>query len=146
MRHGLLALICWLCCVVAHSEMLNVEQSRLFRAWFVRIHKTAPPGAKSTLVSAGLCGLVRFAANGTLKVHDSKWLKSNGLSSQYLPPEMTLTPEQRQLAQTGIRGAGKSAYVTAINLIQYNSQFIGQDINEALPGDMIFFIRAMPST
>ncbi|HIB2736448.1 TPA: DUF1175 domain-containing protein, partial [Escherichia coli] len=23
MRHGLLALICWLCCVVAHSEMLN---------------------------------------------------------------------------------------------------------------------------
>ncbi len=37
MRHGLLALICWLCCVVAHSEMLNVEQSGLFRAWFVRI-------------------------------------------------------------------------------------------------------------
>ncbi|MED9756959.1 DUF1175 domain-containing protein, partial [Escherichia coli] len=33
MRHGLLALICWLCCVVAHSEMLNVEQSGLFRAW-----------------------------------------------------------------------------------------------------------------
>ncbi|MGS3052286.1 DUF1175 family protein, partial [Escherichia coli] len=30
-------------------------------------------------------------------------------------------------------------YVTAINLIQYNSQFIGQDINQALPGDMIFF-------
>lgn len=37
-------------------------------------------------------------------------------------------------------------YVTAINLIQYNSQFIGQDINQALPGDMIFSIRAMPST
>lgn len=37
MRHGLLALICWLCCVVVHSEMLNVEQSGLFRAWFVRI-------------------------------------------------------------------------------------------------------------
>ncbi len=29
--------------------------------------------------------------------------------------------------------------MTAINLIQYNSQFIGQDINQALPGDMIFF-------
>lgn len=37
MRHGLLVLICWLYCVVAHSEMLNVEQSGLFRAWFVRI-------------------------------------------------------------------------------------------------------------
>ena len=120
MRHGLLALICWLCCVVAHSEMLNVEQSGLFRAWFVRI-------AQEQL-------------RQTLKVHDSKWLKSNGLSSQYLPPEMTLTPEQRQLAQNWNQGNGKTGpYVTAINLIQYNSQFIGQDINQALPGDMIFF-------
>lgn len=83
---------------------------------------------------------MRFAANETLKVHDSKWLKSNGLSSQYLPPEMTLTPEQRQLAQNWNQGNGKTGpYVTAINLIQYNSQFIGQDINQALPGDMIFF-------
>lgn len=57
MRHGLLALICWLCCVVAHSEMLNVEQSGLFRAWFVRIaQEQLRQGAKSTLVSAGLCG------------------------------------------------------------------------------------------
>ncbi len=92
-------------------------------------------------------GLVRFAANEALKVHDSKWLKSNGLSNQYLPPEMTLTPEQRQLAQNWNQGNGKTGpYVTAINLIQYNSQFIDQDINQALPGDMIFSIRAMPST
>lgn len=79
--------------------MLNVEQSGLFRAWFVRIAQEQLRQAKPTLVSAGLCGLVRFAANEALKVHDSKWLKSNGLSNQYLPPEMTLTPEQRQLAQ-----------------------------------------------
>lgn len=53
--------------------------------------------------------------------------KSNGLSNQYLPPEMTLTPEQRQLAQNWNQGNGKTGpYVTAINLIQYNSQFIGQ--------------------
>ncbi len=89
MRHGLLALICWLCCVVAHSEMLNVEQSGLFRAWFVRI------------------------AQEQLRQGPSpRWNQGNG--------------------KTG-------PYVTAINLIQYNSQFIGQDINQALPGDMIFF-------
>lgn len=83
---------------------------------------------------------MRFAANEALKVHDSKWLKNNGFSNQYLPPEMTLTPEQRQLAQNWNQGNGKTGpYVTAINLIQYNSQFIGQDINQALPGDMIFF-------
>lgn len=126
MRHGLLVLICWLYCVVAHSEMLNVEQSGLFRAWFVRIAQEQLRQAKPTLVSTGLRGLVRFAANEALKVHDSKWLKSNGLSNQYLPPEMTLTPEQRQLAQNWNQGNGKTGpYVTAINLIQYNSQFIG---------------------
>ncbi len=141
MRNGLLALICWLCCVVAHSEMLNVEQSGLFRAWFVRIaQEQLRQGPSPRWYQQDCAGLVRFAANETLKVHDSKWLKSNGLSSQYLPPEMTLTPEQRQLAQNWNQGNGKTApYVTAINLIQYNSQFIGQDINQALPGDMIFF-------
>ncbi len=125
MRHGLLALICWLCCVVAHSEMLNVEQSGLFRAGLYALHKNSSAGAKSTLVSAGLCGLVRFAANETLKVHDSKWLKSNGFSSQYLPPEMTLTLDSVNWRKTGIRERKTGPYVTAINLIQYNSQFIG---------------------
>lgn len=141
MRHGLLALICWLCCVVAHSEMLNVEQSGLFRAWFVRIaQEQLRQGPSPRWYQQDCAGLVRFAANETLKVHDSKWLKSNGFSSQYLPPEMTLTPGQRQLAQNWNQGNGKTGpYVTAINLIQYNSQFIGQDINQALPGDMIFF-------
>lgn len=57
MRHGLLVLICWLYCVVAHSEMLNVEQSGLFRAWFVRIaQEQLRQGAKPTLVSTGLRG------------------------------------------------------------------------------------------
>lgn len=53
--------------------------------------------------------------------------KSNGFSSQYLPPEMTLTPT----ASTGAKlESGEqekpSPYVTAINLIQYNSQFIAR--------------------
>lgn len=56
MRHGLLALICWLCCVVAHSEMLNVEQSGLFRAWFVRI---AQEQLRQGQVHAGISRIVR---------------------------------------------------------------------------------------
>lgn len=93
MRHGLLVLICWLYCVVAHSEMLNVEQSGLFRAWFVRIaQEQLRQGPSPRWYQQDCAGLVRFAANEALKVHDSKWLKSNGLSNQYLPPEMTLTP------------------------------------------------------
>ncbi len=91
---------------------------------------------------------MRFAANEALKVHDSKWLKSNGIASQYLPPEMTLKPEQRQLAQNWNQGNGKTGpYVTAINLIQYNSQFIGQGHKPGAARRYDFFsIRAMPST
>lgn len=59
MRHGLLALICWLCCVVAHSEMLNVEQSGLFRAWFVRI---AQEQLRQGQVRAGISRIVLAGA------------------------------------------------------------------------------------
>ncbi len=59
MRHGLLALICWLCCVVAHSEMLNVEQSGLFRAWFVRI---AQEQLRQGQAHAGISRIVRAGA------------------------------------------------------------------------------------
>lgn len=63
MRHGLLALICWLCCVVAHSEMLNVEQSGLFRAWFVRIaQEQLRQGPSPRWYQQDCAGLVRFAA------------------------------------------------------------------------------------
>ncbi len=81
MRHGLLALICWLCCVVAHSEMLNVEQSGLLRLVCTHCTRTAPPGPSPRWYQQDCAGLVRFAANETLKVHDSKWLKSNGFSA-----------------------------------------------------------------
>lgn len=127
MRHGLLALICWLCCVVAHSEMLNVEQSGLFRARFVRIAQERSAGAKSTLVSAGLCGPGAICSERGAESSRQQMAKSNGIASQYLPPEMTLKPEQRQLAQNWNQGNGKTGpYVTAINLIQYNSQFIAR--------------------
>ncbi len=90
--------------------MLNVEQSGLFRAWFVRIaQEQLRQGPSPRWYQQDCAGLVRFAANEALKVHDSKWLKSNGLSNQYLPPEMTLTPEQRQLAQNWNQGMGKPA-------------------------------------
>ncbi len=71
----------------------------LFRAWFVRIAQEQLRQQAHAGISRIVRGLVRFSANEALKIHDSKWLKSNGIASQYLPPEMTLTPEQRQLAQ-----------------------------------------------
>lgn len=85
-------------------------------------------------------GLVRFAANEALKPHDAKWLRANGLDNRYLPPEPVLSDEQRGLAQRWQQGGGQvGPYVNAIKLIQFNSIFVGRDLNQARPGDLIFF-------
>ncbi len=46
-------LLAVLCC--AHSEMLNVEQSGLFRAWFVPLHKNSSARGQ---VHAGISRIV----------------------------------------------------------------------------------------
>ncbi len=100
----LLAVLC-----VAHSEMLNVEQSGLFRAWFVALHRNnsargqAHAGISRIGGPGAICG-ERGAENSRQQM-----AKSNGIASQYLPPEMTLTPEHVNWRKTGIRGTGKPA-------------------------------------
>ncbi len=83
---------------------------------------------------------MRFAANEALKVHDEKWLRSNGLSNRYLPPELPLSDAQRRLAQQWQQGGGEvGPYVNAIKLIQFNSHLVGRDVAQARPGDLMFF-------
>lgn len=83
---------------------------------------------------------MRFAANEALKVHDGKWLRANGLSNRYLPPELALSPEQRRLAQNWQQGGGQvGPYVNAIKLVQFNSRLVGRDLNQARPGDLMFY-------
>lgn len=120
---------------------LDAEQSQRFRAWFVRIaQEQLRQGPSPRWHQQDCAGLVRFAANEALKVHDGKWLRSNGLSNRYLPPELALSEEQRQLAQRWQQGGGElGPYVNAIKLIQHNSTFMGRDLNQARPGDLIFF-------
>ncbi len=120
---------------------LDPEQSQVFRAWFVRIaQEQLRQGPSPRWHQQDCAGLVRFAANEALKVHDAKWLRANGLSNRYLPPELELSDAQRQLAQNWQQGGGKvGPYVNAIKLIQHNSRFAGRDLNQARPGDLIFF-------
>ncbi|MBB2495472.1 DUF1175 domain-containing protein [Aquipseudomonas ullengensis] len=141
--HGALALLL-LCSQALRAEAvapLDTQQSQVFRAWFVRIaQEQLRQGPSPRWHQQDCAGLVRFAANEALKVHDAKWLRANGLSNRYLPPELELSPAQRQLAQQWQQGGGKvGPYVNAIKLIQYNSQLIGRDLNQARPGDLMFF-------
>lgn len=120
---------------------LTSEQSSLFRSWFVRIaEEQLRQGPSARWYQQDCAGLVRFAANESLKVHDSKWLRANGLSNRYLPPELDISPQQRLFAQRWQQGGNKQGpYVDAIKLIQFNSQLIGRELNQAQPGDLLFF-------
>ncbi|EIK93816.1 hypothetical protein PMM47T1_24610 [Pseudomonas sp. M47T1] len=127
--------------VAAPMATLDAQQSQVFRAWFVRIaQQQLTQGPSPRWFQQDCAGLVRFAANEALKVHDDKWLRANGLSNRYLPPELALSDAQRGLAQQWQQGSGRvGPYVTAIKLIQFNSHLVGRDLNQARPGDLMFF-------
>ncbi|EPE0989970.1 DUF1175 family protein [Cronobacter sakazakii] len=122
-------------------QKLDPPQSIIFQAWFVRIvREQLRQGPTPRWYQHDCAGLVRFAANETLKHHDALWLRSNGMSNRYLPPELDITDNQRLLAQHWQQGSGKtSPYVDAARLIQYNTYLVGRDINQAQPGDLLFF-------
>jgi uncharacterized protein YfaT (DUF1175 family) len=125
----------------AEDVHLSVQQSQVFRNWFVRIvEEQLRQGPSPRWYQQDCAGLVRFAANEALKIHDAKWLRSNNISNELLPPELILTPDQRRLAQKWNVGNGKTdAYAQAILLIQHNSLFLSRDLNQARPGDLLFF-------
>lgn len=109
-RLGLLALLLSSAVGATTVAPLDVQQSQVFRAWFVRIaQEQLSQGPSPRWYQQDCAGLVRFAANEALKNHDSKWLRANGLSNRYLPPELQLSEGQRALAQQWQQGGGRSA-------------------------------------
>ena len=86
-------------------------------------------------------GLVRFAVNEALTVHDAKWLRANGIDTdRQLPPELGITPAQAALRNRWVQtGGGVGNYVSAIALVQNNSRVIARELTQAQPGDLLFF-------
>ena len=86
-------------------------------------------------------GLVRFAAAEAMRNHDEKWLRANGLQGRRLPPEPNLTREQlASLRHLWLRADGqRGAYVSALELVQYNCRLVGRDLINARPADLLLF-------
>ncbi|USU19076.1 DUF1175 domain-containing protein [Paraburkholderia fungorum] len=126
-------------------DALSPQQSAAFRAWFTRIvDQQMRRGPTPRWTQRDCAGLVRFAVGETLKPHDSKWLRANGMTSladaSSMPPELQLSASQRTIANRWTRVDGSTgAYASAIALIQRNSRFVSKDVNQALPGDLLFF-------
>ncbi len=120
---------------------LNVEQSRNFRAWMLRImQEQIRQGPSPRWVQHDCVSLVRYAVGESLRPHDTRWLRANGLSAQQLPDELHLDSAQQRLRHVWRRTDGSAgAYVSAIGMVQENSRFIAKDFNLAQPGDLLFF-------
>ncbi|MFH1726060.1 MAG: DUF1175 family protein [Elusimicrobiota bacterium] len=121
---------------------LTGGQSAAFRGWFIRIvQEQFRQGPSPRWTQRDCAGLVRFAAAEALKDHDERWLKANGVSNRYLPPEVGVGGARKEAVagwkQVGSRERG--AYASAIAIVQENSAFVSKDVNQARPGDLLFF-------
>lgn len=127
----------------AHAAgSLSREQSRIFRAWLVRIVRAQLDlGPTPRWQHRDCAGLVRFAVAEALRAHDSKWKQAMGLAGTVLPPELTLAEDQR----TGLRhnwrlaDGSSGAYAGALELVQENTRLWSRQWQQATAGDLFFF-------
>ena len=67
------------------------------------------------------------------------WRTANSIGGR-VPPNVVLADEQRGLRNSWqLANGGQAAFVTALELIQENTRFVSKSINDAQPGDLLFF-------
>ncbi len=127
--------------LVAEQAVLDAEQSRRFRAWFVLlVAEQLRQGPNPRWQHRDCAGLVRFAVDESFSSHDAAWRRNNSLQERRLPPELALSPQQTQWRQRWRHIDGSiGAFATAFAMVQENSIFVSRDINQAQPGDLLFF-------
>lgn len=122
------------------APRFNRVQSQQFRAWVtLLIHAQIERGPSPRWTHRDCAGLVRFAVAEALREHDAAWLRASGLLGQRLPP--SLDPSAAApLRQVWRRADGsQGAYVGALELVQANTQPVARQINQAQPGDLLFY-------
>ena len=132
----------WSASVFAVTPQLSFEQSQNFRSWFIRIVKEQlAHGPNPRWTQRDCAGLVRFGTYESMRTHDGKWLKANGLVTEQLPPEVRLTESQQLLLNSWkqVGSSERKSFAPAIGIVQENSQFVSKDLNLARPGDLLFF-------
>jgi uncharacterized protein YfaT (DUF1175 family) len=126
---------------LGNPASLSPAQSRTFRAWMVRLIAAQFASGPSLRWQQRDCvGLVRFVVAEALRGHDLNWKRANGLNGQPVPPELDLLPSQQGLRHNWrLPDGSRSAWVSALELVQENTRFRGKDCNLAQPGDLLFF-------
>jgi uncharacterized protein YfaT (DUF1175 family) len=125
---------------IEKNQLSNIDK-KSFRAWIVTIvEDQIANGANPRWHQKDCAGLLRFAVNESLAVHDNKWRKSNGFINKPLPAEIEIpleTKSQFKLWKTSENDV--SNFARALPLVQRNTEFIGKTLEYAEPGDILFF-------
>lgn len=132
--------------MTSQKNVLSLEESKVFRSWFIRIiAQQFISGPTPRWTNRDCAGLVRFATNEAFETHDTKWLKANGIKPGNIPPDINLLEERKNIKNnwSQIRELPDSPYATAITIIQANSKYVSKNINDAHPGDLIFYDQGM---
>jgi hypothetical protein len=141
---------------------LNEADSERFRIWFVNIAVLqAVNNSEYWSENERDCsGLIRFAYKETLKNHDKNWFESLGFNREewkkltgvellnlkdidsYNYPHVPVIETGLFMTESG----EFSAYADAYNLLRHNTDFISKNVEDAKPGDILFYHFPNPST
>jgi len=142
-------------------ELDEIDSER-FRIWFVNIAVLqAVNNSEYWSKNERDCsGLIRFAYKESLKKHDEYWITSHGVNQEewkeltgvdlskikdinsFNYPFVPVIETNLFLTETG----KFSAYADAYNLLRHNTVFVSNKVDEAKPGDILFFHFPDPST
>lgn len=112
---------------------LDDRQESAFRGWFTRIvWEQFRYQANRRWNHRDCAGLVRFALKESFVSHDFTWKKNNSVSPMLAPPEIDLTAEQKRLVPD-------VGFERAIRLVQNRTKLVSRNINDARPGDLLFY-------
>ncbi len=124
----------------AEPARLDPIQSRQLRDWItVLIHAQVEQGPTPRWTHRDCAGLVRFAVAEALREHDLAWRRSMGLLGRRLPPDLDANAAAPLRHNWRRADGSQGAFVSAIELVQSNTRFIGRQLAQAQSADLLFY-------
>jgi uncharacterized protein YfaT (DUF1175 family) len=133
----------------------------VFRRWFTLLAEVeaAQPTEKLPAEINDCAGLIRFAYREALRAHDPAWMAQQGLQSvpgiasveKYQYPFTPLGAslwrvEPGSFAPSNLGDGAFAQFADARTLKNLNMHFIGKDLGQARPGDILFYRQSQQNS
>ena len=130
----------------------SAADQRAFRSWFTWLAEVEAAKAPADVPAEiqDCAALLRFAYREALRVHDDRWLVTQGITA--VPPGASVRQWHYPATSLGDglfrvkagpyeRGdrAAFAQFADARALMRWNTHLVSRDIRAALPGDILFF-------